>query len=107
LRRSRPKRVKRTKRRKRGARRVAGDHVRVVDRGPNRCALCGGRIGKNDDRVTLGGHSAYAHMKCVIRYSFSVLRQAGAEDHEDVVKVCEGAGGGPRRQKVLASISWG
>ena len=66
---------KRAKRRKRGARRAAGDHVRVVDRGPNRCALCGGRIGKNDDRVTLGSRSAYAHMRCVIRYSFSVMRQ--------------------------------
>ena len=43
--------------------------------GPNRCALCGGRIGRNDDRVMLGSHSTYAHMRCVIRYSFSVMRQ--------------------------------
>ena len=88
MRKSKPKRAKR---RKRGARRAAGGHVRVVDRGPNRCALCGGRIGRNDDRVMLGSHSTYAHMRCVIRYSFSMMRQTGAGNHGGAVKAHGGA----------------
>jgi len=71
LRRSRTRRGG-NERRKRRERRAARERVRVVDRGPSRCALCGGRIGKDDDRVMLGSHSTYAHMRCVIKYSFSV-----------------------------------
>ena len=77
------------------ARKATREHVRIVDRGPNRCALCGGRIGKSDDRVMLGSHSAYAHMRCVIKYSFSTMRHEGAGDREGVVKARRGAGRAP------------
>jgi len=85
LRRSRTRRSRRreVKRRRTGKNRPVEKWVRVVGRGPGRCALCGGRIRKSDDRVVLGSHSSYAHVRCAVRYSFSVLKQAKAEGHED------------------------
>ena len=49
--------------------------MRVVGRGPGRCALCGGRIERPDDGMALGDNFSYAHMKCVVRYSFSLMRR--------------------------------
>ena len=52
---------------------IIGEYVKVVDRGPNRCVLCGGRFKDNDVKIMVGGHFRYAHMECVARYSFSVM----------------------------------
>jgi hypothetical protein len=77
LRRSRTRRSRRgeAERRRAGKSRPVERWVRVVGRGPGRCALCGGRIERPDDRVALGDNLSYAHMKCAVRYSFSVLRR--------------------------------
>jgi len=77
LRRSKTRRSRRgeAERRRTGKSRPVEKWVRVVGRGPGRCALCGGRIEKPDDRVALGDNFSYAHMKCVARYSFSLMRR--------------------------------
>jgi hypothetical protein len=58
------------KSRRTGEKRAVWEWVRVVSRGPKKCALCGRQIGKTDDKVMLGSNSSYAHMRCGIRYSF-------------------------------------
>ena len=77
MRKSKTRRSRRreVKRRRTGKNRPVEKWVRVVGRGPGRCALCGGRIEKPDDRVALGDNLSYAHVKCAVRYSFSVLRR--------------------------------
>ena len=52
---------------------IIGEYVKVVDRGPNRCVLCGRKFYDNDVKIMVGGHFRYAHMECVVRYSFSVI----------------------------------
>ena len=89
MRRSKTRRSRRreAERRRTGKRGSIGEWVRVVGRGPGRCALCGGRIEKPGDGIALGDNLSYAHMKCVVRYSFSVLRRVEGlggcgDDHE-------------------------
>jgi len=52
---------------------VIGEYIEVVDRGPNRCVLCGRRFKDKDVKIMVGGHFRYAHMECVTTYSFSVM----------------------------------
>ncbi|MCL7384527.1 MAG: hypothetical protein LZ173_05675 [Thaumarchaeota archaeon] len=60
-------------RKKKGEEKVIGEYVEVVDRGPNRCVLCGRRFKDKDVKIMVGGHFRYAHMECVTSYSFSVI----------------------------------
>jgi len=60
-------------RKKKGKEKVIGEYVEVVDRGPNRCVLCGRRFKDKDVKIMVGGHFRYAHMECVTSYSFSVM----------------------------------
>jgi ferredoxin len=60
-------------RKKKGKEKVIGEYVEVVDRGPNRCVLCGRRFKDKDVKIMVGGHFRYAHMECVTTYSFSVM----------------------------------
>ena len=50
-----------------------GEYVKVVDRGPNKCVLCGRRFKRNDVKVMIGSHFMYAHIECVTSYSFSMM----------------------------------
>ena len=52
---------------------IIGEHVKIVDRGPNRCVLCGRKFKDNDVKIMVGGHFRYAHIECVARRSFSVI----------------------------------
>ena len=52
---------------------VIGEYVEVVDRGPDRCVLCGRKFKGKDVKIMVGGHFRYAHMECVTSYSFSVM----------------------------------
>jgi hypothetical protein len=71
LRKSRRSRKSRgTKKRKE---KVIGEYVEVVDRGPDRCVLCGRKFKDKDVKIMVGGHFRYAHMECVTSYSFSVM----------------------------------
>jgi len=71
LRKSRRSRKSRgTKKRKE---KVIGEYIEVVDRGPDRCVLCGRRFKDKDVKIMVGGHFRYAHMECVTSYSFSVI----------------------------------
>jgi ferredoxin len=60
-------------RKKKGKEKVIGEYVEVVDRGPDRCVLCGRRFKDKDVKIMVGGHFRYAHMECVTSYSFSVI----------------------------------
>jgi ferredoxin len=60
-------------RKKKGKEKVIGEYVEVVDRGPNRCVLCGRRFKDKDVKIMVGGRFRYAHMECVTSYSFSVM----------------------------------
>jgi ferredoxin len=52
---------------------VIGEYIEVVDRGPDRCVLCGRKFKDKDVKIMVGGHFRYAHMECVTSYSFSVI----------------------------------
>jgi ferredoxin len=58
---------------KKSKEKVIGEYVEVVDRGPDRCVLCGRRFKDKDVKIMVGGHFRYAHMECVTTYSFSVM----------------------------------
>jgi ferredoxin len=60
-------------RKKKGEEKVIGEYVEVVDRGPDRCVLCGRKFKDKDVKIMVGGHFRYAHMECVTSYSFSVI----------------------------------
>jgi ferredoxin len=60
-------------RKKKGEEKAIGEYVEVVDRGPDRCVLCGRRFKDKDVKIMVGGHFRYAHMECVTSYSFSVI----------------------------------
>jgi len=57
----------------RGRGKITGEYVKIVDRGPDRCVLCGRRFKSDDVKVMIGGYFSYAHMECVAKYSFSVI----------------------------------
>ena len=69
------KKSRKSRKKKDGGRRgkITGEYVKVVDRGPNKCVLCGRKFKSDDVKVMIGGHFRYAHMECVARYSFSVM----------------------------------
>jgi hypothetical protein len=69
-----PRRSRKSKRtKKKREEKVIGEYVEVVDRGPDRCVLCGRKFKDEDVKVMVGGHFRYAHMECVVNYSFSVM----------------------------------
>lgn len=57
--------------RSRKSRRIYGRYVKAFARGSKRCALCGKPLKKDDDLVSIG-LSMRAHLRCAIRYEFSV-----------------------------------
>ncbi|OYT67029.1 MAG: hypothetical protein B6U65_04245 [Candidatus Wolframiiraptor sp. EX4484-121] len=59
-------------RRMRKSRRIYGRYVKVFARGSRRCALCGKPLRKDDDLVSIG-LSRRAHLRCAVKYEFSVL----------------------------------
>ena len=59
-------------RRSRKNRRIYGRYVKVFARGSRRCALCGKPLRKDDDLVSIG-LSRRAHLRCAVKYEFSVL----------------------------------
>jgi hypothetical protein len=72
LKRSRESR-KSKKTKKRRKEKIIGECVKVVDKGPNGCVLCGRRFRSHDVKVMIGGHFRHAHMECVTSYSFSAM----------------------------------
>ena len=59
-------------RRSRKNRRIYGRYVKVFARGSRRCALCGKPLRRDDDLVSIG-LSMKAHLKCAVRYEFSII----------------------------------
>ena len=68
-----PRRSKKSRGTKKRKEKVIGEYVEVVDRGPDRCVLCGRKFKDKDVKIMVGGHFRYAHMECVTSYSFSVI----------------------------------
>lgn len=60
--------------RSRKRRRIYGRHVKVFARGSKRCALCGKPLKEDDELVSIG-LSKRAHLKCAVKYEFSVLSE--------------------------------
>jgi len=58
--------------RSRKSTRIHGRYVKVFARGSKRCALCGKPLKENDDLVSIG-LSMRAHLRCAVKYEFSVL----------------------------------
>lgn len=59
-------------RRSRKRRRIYGRRVKAFVQGSKRCALCGKPLKEDDELVSIG-LSKRAHLKCAIKYEFSVL----------------------------------
>ena len=58
--------------RSRKGRRIYGRRVKAFARGFKRCALCGKPLKEDDELVSIG-LSKRAHLKCAVKYEFSVL----------------------------------
>lgn len=57
----------------RKGRRLSGREVKRLYSRPGRCALCGKPVEDSEETVSLGTTSRIAHLRCVVRYEFSVL----------------------------------